>query len=203
MPVRRIPALVKVMFAALMATMLQAASAGENDSAASSMFTLRGFGTLGMTHSDQDQADFVRNFFQNKGAGYSRSWSANVDSRLGVQLDAAFSERFSGVIQAVAQYRHDSTYSPHIEWANLSYRVTPDLTLRVGRFAASTFLFSEAQLVGYTYPWIRPPHGVLRRTSDDAQGWHRCHLPVSSRRDDEFGIGDVIRKLHQKGARCR
>jgi hypothetical protein len=131
-----------------------AARAGEADA---SMFSFRGFGTLGVVHSNEDQADFVNAVVQPDGAGHEHAWAASVDSKLGVQVDARFNDKLSGVVQVVSQYRYDSSYTPQIEWANLAWHVTPDFNLRVGRFATSTFMFSEAGLVGYVYPWIRPP----------------------------------------------
>jgi len=130
------------------------------DDSSEPAYSLHGFGTLGVTHSSEDKADYVGTFFQPNGAGHWRSWVASTDSKLGVQLDARFSDKLSGVIQVASQYDWDSSYTPQIEWANLAYRVTPNFTLRAGRFVTSTFLTSETRLVGYTYPWIRPPEEV-------------------------------------------
>ena len=55
-----------------------------------SMFSLRGFGTLGIVHSGEEHADFVGNFFQRDGAGYTHAATSHPDSKLGVQLDARF-----------------------------------------------------------------------------------------------------------------
>ncbi|MGD9660888.1 MAG: hypothetical protein AB7U63_06405 [Porticoccaceae bacterium] len=119
--------------------------------------SLRGFGTLGATHSSQDNADYLGNFFQPDGAGYSESVAFSVDSKLGLQLDAHFNNRLSAVIQMVSQYQHDGSYDPKTEWAYLNYELTPDFTIRVGRIVAPTFMESETRLVAYTYPWMRPP----------------------------------------------
>ncbi|WP_299696881.1 hypothetical protein [Hydrocarboniphaga sp.] len=137
------------------------------------MFSLHGFGTLGLVHSDAEDADFVGNFFQPDGAGYSGSWAAGVDSKLGVQLDAHHGDQLSAVVQLVSQYRYDGTYTPQIEWANVKYQFTPDFSVRAGRTVAGPFLLSDARLVGYTYPWIRPPqevYGVLPVTNMDGVG---------------------------------
>lgn len=135
-----------------------------------SLFNLRGFGTLGATHSSEDQADFVGTLFQPKGAGYSEDWAFGVDSKLGVQLDARPSEKLTAVVQLVSQYGYDGTYTPRVEWANVSYQVSPDFSVRVGRIVAALFTESETRLVGYTYPWVRPPaevYGVNPLTNKD------------------------------------
>jgi hypothetical protein len=131
---------------------------------------LRGFGTLGAVYSGQEEADFVGNFFQADGAGYSERWATGVDSKLGIQLDAVFSEPLSAVVQLVSQYDDEGQYTPQVEWANIRYAFTPDLSLRLGRIVTATFMESESRLVGYTYPWVRPPqelYGVNPITSKD------------------------------------
>jgi predicted porin len=118
---------------------------------------LSGFGTLAATHSSEGNADFVTNRVQPNGAGASRSWSATTDSKVGVQGDVVFSERLSGVVQLVSQHGDDNNFMPQLEWANLKYQVTPDLSVRVGRTAMPFFLYSDTRLVGYAQPWVRPP----------------------------------------------
>lgn len=122
-----------------------------------SMFSVSGFGTVGMTHSSIDNGDYVANLSQPAGAGRSHDWDLGVDSKLGVQIDAKFSEQLTGVVQVVAMTRSNNSFSPRVEWANLKYRVTPDLSLRVGRIALASFVASEARLVGYANPWVRTP----------------------------------------------
>lgn len=126
------------------------------------LFTINGFGTFGMVHSDEDQADYVSNLFVPDGAGYSRAWSPEVDSRLGLQLTANVSSRITGVLQVIAEQRYDDSYSPTLEWANLKYDFTPDLSVRVGRMVQSLFMTSEYRKVGYAIPWVRPPEEVYR-----------------------------------------
>jgi len=56
------------------------AAGARADDAGTSMFSFSGFGTVGVVHSSEDKADFTSSFFRPNGAGYSRSWSADVDS---------------------------------------------------------------------------------------------------------------------------
>ncbi|HVE54018.1 MAG TPA: porin [Ramlibacter sp.] len=129
-----------------------------------------GFGTLGVVHSDEDQADFVGTIFQPNGAGFTRSTAVTPDTKLGVQVDAIFNDRFSAVLQLVSQQRHDNGFKPNVEWANVKFQATPELSVRAGRIAAPSFLYSDTRMVGYTQPWIRPPvevYGVLPITNND------------------------------------
>lgn len=125
------------------------------DDAERQIFSFSGFGTLGMTHSDNRNADFSATPLQPNGAGYTHSWSADVDSKLGFQVNANFTDRLSGVLQLVSKQRYDNSYIPTVEWANLSYQITPDLKVRVGRSVWPLLLKSETQFVGYGNPNVR------------------------------------------------
>jgi hypothetical protein len=133
-------------------------------------FKLSGFGTLGMAHSSSDQADYVTSITQPNGAGFTRDWSGNPDSKLGVQADVNFTSQFSGVLQLVSKNQYDNSYTPNVEWANLKYQATPELAVRVGRIALPFFMHSDTRLVNYTQPWVRPPieaYMVNPNTSND------------------------------------
>src|ERR1700689_4424534 len=109
-----------------------------------SMFSLNGFGTLGVVHSSDNQADFVSNPAQPKGAGFTESWSATPDTKLGIQLNAALTDRLSAVVQVMSQYQYDGTFRPDLEWGNAKFLITPDLSVRGGRIAIPTFMVSDS-----------------------------------------------------------
>ncbi len=145
----------------VVAVLMHSIAAGADESG-SSWLTFNGFGTLGLVHSDEGQADFVSNLFAPEGAGHTRAWSPEVDSRLGLQLTAQLHPRLTGVLQLVTEQRYDNTYAPVVEWANFKYDLTPNLNVRVGRMKQSLFLTSEYRKVGYALPWVRPPEEVYR-----------------------------------------
>lgn len=161
------------------ATAIALAASSASASSVDDMFDLRGYGTLGFVHSDNDKADFVSApLTQGKGAGYTDSWSANVDSRVGLQLDANFTDRFSAVVQIISESNANNTwdgdtnedYRPSLEWANLSYRVTDDLTVRAGRIVLPFLSVAEFRKVGFAQHWVRPPvetYGNVPFTSSD------------------------------------
>jgi hypothetical protein len=133
------------------------ASAAVDAGAGTPLFSFSAFGTLGEVHSSQDMADFTDSVFQPNGAGYTHSWSATVDSLIGAQLTANILPTLSAVVQVIVEQNYDGTFRPHVEWANIKYQFTPDMSVRVGRSVLPTFLFSDTRNVGYTYPWVRPP----------------------------------------------
>lgn len=121
-----------------------------------------GFGTLGLVHSNEEQADFVADLFDPDGVGHSNDWTLEVDSRLGLQLTADITTDLSAIAQVVFEQREDGTYRPELEWANIKYDITPRLSARAGRMVLPTFLVSQYRNVGYALPWIRPPLEVYR-----------------------------------------
>jgi hypothetical protein len=134
------------------------------------MFSLGGFGTFGVVHSDQDKADFTAQPFEAEGAGHSHAWSAAVDSLFGLQASANPAPKLSAVLQIISQQNYDASFRPHVEWANLKYQFTPDLSVRVGRTALGLFLVTDSRHIGFTNPWVRPPlelYGLVSVTSND------------------------------------
>lgn len=134
------------------------------------MFTFSGFGTLGLAHSSEKNADYIRIVDTPKGVGHSSAVSGSTDSRLGIQLDAHLSDRLSGVIQGVSEYRPDGSYSPQVELAHVKFQVTPALDLRVGRIAMPWFAVSDFIKVGYATPWLRSPNVVYRTAMSNYDG---------------------------------
>jgi hypothetical protein len=144
------------------------------------MFVFNAFGTLGVVHSSESQADFVSSESQPDGAGYSQSWSPDVDSRFGAQLTANVTSQLSAVLQLVAEQDFSDRFRPEVEWANIKYQLTPDFDVRIGRINVPLFLVSETRKVGYSNPWIRPPvelYNIDPLTSNDGIDLsYRLHL---------------------------
>jgi hypothetical protein len=115
------------------------------------------YGTLSAVHSTEEHADFVTSLSQAEGAGFSDDIALGVDSRVGVQVSAAFTPRLSAVVQVVSEQQYDKSFSPTVEWANVKYDITPDFSLRAGRIVLPTFMTSDYRKVGYANHWVRPP----------------------------------------------
>src|ERR1700733_8423153 len=156
-----------------------AVSAAAGDPSAS-MFSFSGFGTLGVVHSSDHDADFTSTIFKPSGAGYSHDWSPDVDSLIGAQVIANFTPRLSAMLQVISQQNYDNSYTPHVEWANLKYEFTPDASIRVGRTVLASFLYSDTRDLGYANPWVRPPVEVYSLvpidSSDGIDASYRWHL---------------------------
>lgn len=143
------------------------------------VFKFSGFGTLSAVGSDNDRADFVNYAFQPNGAGYTRDWSTTVDSRIGVQLTYLPTDKFSAVVQVIAEQEWDNSWNPDLEWAFLQYNFTPNFSLRAGRIILPNYMFSEYRKVGYALPWVRPPvefYGVPVNTTDGIGLLYKKHI---------------------------
>jgi hypothetical protein len=129
-----------------------------------------GYGTFGVAHSNDNMADFTANALTPGGVGHSHEWSATVDSRVGVQLGLALDSRWSAVVQLVSERTLENGYAPVVEWANIKYQATPDLSVRLGRIALPLFLAGDYRKAGYALPWVRPPvelYGAIPISNSD------------------------------------
>jgi hypothetical protein len=129
-----------------------------------------GYGTLGVAHSSENMADFTANALNPGSVGHSHEWSATVDSRLGVQLGLALDSSWSAVLQLVSERTLENGYAPEVEWANIKYQATPDLSVRLGRIALPLFLAGDYRKAGYALPWVRPPvelYGAIPISNSD------------------------------------
>lgn len=118
--------------------------------------SLKGFGTLGASGTDNDSLKFRRDIKQ--GRGVDSGWGIDTDSRLGLQVDADFNNAWHATVQWVARNSTGDFVEQNLDWAFLRWRPLDDLDIRAGRMGFDVFMLSEYRDVGYAYPWIRPPH---------------------------------------------
>lgn len=76
----------------------------------------------------------------------------------GVQADAAIHEYIRGSVQILSRKNIHSNYSPDVEWLYLAASPKEDLSIRGGRLRAPIYLMSESMHVGFSRPFINPPH---------------------------------------------
>jgi hypothetical protein len=178
------------------------AAAAGNDDLVAPTFSFNGFGTVGVVHSTDTQADFVSNPAQPKGAGFTSPWSATPDTKLGMQFNLAPTDRLSAVAQIMSQYQYDGTFRPDLEWFNVKYLLTPDLSIRVGRIAIPTFMISDSLNIGYALPFARIPAEVYAQLpithSDGIDGSYRIHVGAVANTVQVF-LGGFKSKLPNQG----
>lgn len=191
----------------IFALVVLAQSAARGDETSGFKLEFDGYATLGVVHSDEDRADFLGSLLLESGAGFSQSWSPEVDSRLGAQLTATFTPRLSAVVQVLAEQQADGDYTPHVEWMNLKYQVTPDASVRIGRIVVPSFMVSDHRKVGYVNVWIRPPNEVYALvpvTANDGVDASYRLLTGSSTHTFQASVGQSDLELQDGGtARAR
>jgi hypothetical protein len=128
------------------------ALAQEAANAAAGPLRWSGFGTLGLTHHDNDQAGAIAAFSQTSPAG--SGWSGNLDSVLGLQLDARLLDTTSATVQGVV--RAGDEFKPKARMAYLRQQLGQDAALRLGRIRSPLFLDSDVTEIGFAYPTVRP-----------------------------------------------
>jgi hypothetical protein len=105
--------------------------------AVDSSVSWHGFGTLGLTRTDNDNAEFVRDLSQPSGAG--KSWTAKIDSLLGIQANIDFSPNTEAVVQVVSRFHADGSHDPELTWAFLRHDFSPDFSIRAGRLGTEFY----------------------------------------------------------------
>ena len=121
------------------------------------IFSLSGFGTAGLVGTSRDGAEYV---IPGQIRGADKSWSSQVDSKLGLQIGAKLNTMFSATVQVLSKQDGQGSFSPQIEWAFLKMQATPGLAIRAGRMGAPLFAVSDFRDVGYANTWLRPPIDV-------------------------------------------
>lgn len=100
---------------------------------------------------------FIANY--EHGATYNKDRvSLSEESLAGLQLNYKFSDRLSATAQVVS--RASEHMKGEIDWAYLTWDITPDTTLQAGRRRLPIYAFSDSVYVGYTLPWIRVPQDI-------------------------------------------
>ena len=122
-----------------------------------SMFSFSGFGTVGLTGTTRNGAEYV---IPGQVHGADKSLSGEVDSKLGLQGTAKFNAQFSATAQVLTKQTGKGDWTPQVEWAFAKWQATPGLAIRAGRMGAPFFAVSDFRDVGYANTWLRPPIDV-------------------------------------------
>lgn len=126
----------------------------EESRSSPSAFALRGFATLGLARSSNNQAELVRDLSQPR--GISNQWSGRSDSVFGLQANFQTTSTLEAVAQVVSRYHAEGNFRPELTWAFLKYDPNAYLSLRAGRIGTEFFMRADSRLIGYSSLSIRP-----------------------------------------------
>jgi hypothetical protein len=116
-------------------------------------WSISGFGTLGAVYSTNQNAGYLRDLTQRRGAS---GFSVDTDTRFGLQTNFKWQE-LELVAQAVSRHRIDNTYKPELMMAFAKFDPMDNMTLRAGRLLVDLYTLSDSRNIGYSYLTIRPP----------------------------------------------
>ncbi|WP_374510007.1 hypothetical protein [Niveibacterium sp.] len=143
----------RVMLAALCVVW---AAASRADETADRTWRLAGFGTLGGAWASADAIEYRRDVTQAPTGVEGGTVAANVDTRLGVQLNYQIGADWEAAVQALSRYRHDASWQPELSWGFLRYAPDSALTVRGGRLGLDVYPLADSTNIGYSYLPVRP-----------------------------------------------
>jgi hypothetical protein len=116
--------------------------------------TISGFGTVALTKTSTDEAEFFR--LNQEGAGAKSMPTTGVDSNFGVQAVARLSDRLSVTAQALVHKDGPDRFRGELAWAFLKYKVSDEVSVRAGRTTPPIYMISDSRHIGYANLMIRP-----------------------------------------------
>lgn len=111
-----------------------------------------GFATLALSHNDNAQAGVTTAFSQLQPA--RQGWSGDLDSVLGLQLDATLLPDTTVTLQGVV--RPDNKMQPQLRMAYVRQQLNSDTAVRLGRIRSPLYFDSDVAEIGYAYLMERP-----------------------------------------------
>lgn len=93
-------------------------------------------------------------------------------SKVGFRVNVDLQEKLGFTAQMLADGKND--FKPEFDWLFLSYAITPDLVVHVGKYVTSYFMYSDYTDISYAYHWIEAPDAVygaqaINKTLDGAK----------------------------------
>jgi len=119
--------------------------------------TVSGYGTLALTQTNDDGAQFAR---PNQASGAGKSARTGIDSNFGVQANTNINNWLSATVQGLARKDAEDDFGAELAWAFVKAKVNDKLSVRVGRMGMPVFLISDYRNVGYANTMVRPPSEV-------------------------------------------
>jgi hypothetical protein len=118
---------------------------------------LSGFGTFGYVRDNRGDIAPARDISQLPKDGFRTGAGWLVDTRIGVQVEYAFSPLIDLVGQFVLRDQFKGDFDSSTDLAYVAFKPSPQWAIRAGRISYDAFLMADHRNVGYAYQWVRPP----------------------------------------------
>jgi len=115
---------------------------------------ISGFGTAALTWANTDKAEFGR---PNQARGADQDPTTGVDSNLGLQADYTVNSWLSVTGQGLVRKDAEDDVGAELAWAFAKFKVSDEVSIRVGRMGLPVFMISDYRNVGYANTFLRPP----------------------------------------------
>lgn len=124
----------------------------------------------------------------------SDEWNMNSLTRAGIQFTGEINDKTEAVVQLLG--RADEDFDAGVQWAYISYELSPGLKTRAGRLVLPFYLHSQYTQVGYAYNWVALPEEMYSVIPlDTHEGvdltWDFATGPVSNSLNVFWGGMDV------------
>jgi hypothetical protein len=126
--------------------------------------TISGFGTLALTRSNTDDAEFSR---PNQLKGATTQARNGVDSNLGIQATAKFNDWLSTTGQMLIRKDNTDQFTADLSLAFIKIKASDDMHFRVGRLGIPIYMISDYRNISYANTMIRPPIEMYTQVSVD------------------------------------
>lgn len=117
-----------------------------------------GFGTLGAFKANDPVAGLRADSRQST---YSlNEWRFDGDTQASIQATLNPNGKLKAVLQLISKKDINSSHKPTVEWAYVSYPLTSELDVKVGRTVAPVFMMSDYRNLAYSQTTARPQNEV-------------------------------------------
>lgn len=142
-----------------------------------------GFGTVGTYRGTSDVAG-VRTESRQRVVSF-KDWRFDGDSQASIQATVNPHGKFKGVVQLITKKDVNGSNKPTVEWAYISYPVTSEIDVKVGRTVAPIFLMSDYRNLSYAQTTARPQSEMYQVNPITFQDG------ITARWDTKVGAGNV------------
>jgi hypothetical protein len=150
---------------ALVTAILAAFSVSSHAADDAPVVTISGFGTAALTATDTNDVEYAR---FNQAAGVGKSPRPGVDSNFGIQGSARINDWLSFTAQGLARKNARDSYGAELSWAFAKFKVSDEISIRVGRIGMPVYMISDFRQVGYANTMIRPSQEVYGQIYGDS-----------------------------------
>lgn len=127
--------------------------------------------------------------------GFDDKLRFSPGSLFALQFSSDVGENVSATVQLISRGSND--FKIDVEWAYLSYQLSDEFLINIGRLRVPFFRYSDFLDVGYAYTWLKPPSAVYNmpyRSYDGASLLYRSYIGDSDIEVQTF-IGSVSNEI--------